>query len=394
MKKRVLFVIDSLHSGGAEKSLISLLWVFNHKQYDIDLFMFSPNGLYKSLLPGEVVVLDVPNSLQKLQQGFNNLLMNRNYKTLYVRLRKAIALRNPFLKNKMHTAQISWEWLSKGIENMDVNYDIAIAYSQGVPTYYVAEKVNAKKKLCWINTDYRLASFNKEYDRKYYEQYHHICAVSNYACDIFTKEMPIAKEKTSVVQDIISPAFIQSMANQQHEPIFKNYQGLRILTIGRLVEVKGYDMAIDACSMLKRKGFEFKWYAIGEGPLKRELADKIKRLGLEDTFILLGTYQHPYAFIKKSDIYVQPSRYEGYGMAVAEARTLNIPVVATRFDAVFNQLTDGENGLVVDMNAEAIYNGINRLILEKDLRKQIVNALKNEKKGNVEQIEKLYALLE
>ena len=102
---------------------------------------------------------------------------------------------------------------------------------------------------------------------------------------------------------------------------------------------------------------------------------------------------NPYPFIKNADIYVQTSRFEGFGLAIAEARMLNIPVVTTRFDSVYNQMIDGKNGLVVDMNAEAVCNGIVTLLENEELRENIVRYLNEEKKGNIEEIEKFYQLI-
>ena len=119
-----------------------------------------------------------------------------------------------------------------------------------------------------------------------------------------------------------------------------NYTGLRILTIGRLANQKGYDMALEACKILKEKGIEFKWYSLGIGPLKEEIEKYINENNLENNFKLLGVKSNPYPFIKDCDIYVQTSRFEGFGIAIAEARMLNKPVVTTRFDAVYNQMKD------------------------------------------------------
>ncbi|MDA1570382.1 glycosyltransferase, partial [Bacillus cereus] len=60
MKKKILFVIDSLQSGGAEKSLVSLLSLFDYTKYEVDLLMFSASGLYLPLLPKQVNILEVP----------------------------------------------------------------------------------------------------------------------------------------------------------------------------------------------------------------------------------------------------------------------------------------------------------------------------------------------
>ncbi|MBP1990378.1 glycosyltransferase [Paenibacillus eucommiae] len=390
MKRRILIVIDSLHSGGAEKSLVSLLSLFDFEKYDVDLLMFSAKGLYLPLVPHEVNKLSIQNySIVRISE----LIKKRKFKDMCIRLSLSIALRNPYKRNRMHTAQISWNWISKGIHKVNDKYDIAIAYSQGTPTYYVAEKVDADKKICWVNTDYKLAGYNKSFDRKYYEQFNKVIAVSDYNKEVFVSEMPAAQMKMGVIYDIVSPSLIKSMALQEGG-FDDRFDGLRILTIGRLVEAKGYDMAIEACYKLKQQGYKFKWYVIGEGSLKGKMERTIKELKLEDTFILLGTFQNPYVFLKQSDIYVQPSRFEGYGLAIAEARILQKPIVATNFTVIHNQIRHGENGLIVNMNSEDIGDGIKRLIDDKDLKESICFKLSQEIIGTEKEIHKVYSIIE
>ena len=128
--------------------------------------------------------------------------------------------------------------------------------------------------------------------------------------------------------------------------------------------------------------------------LKEEIEKYINENNLENNFKLLGVKSNPYPFIKDCDIYVQTSRFEGFGIAIAEARMLNKPVVTTRFDAVYNQMKDRKNGLVVDMNSQGIVNGILELINNKELTNEVISYLKTEKKGNTEELEKFYKLIE
>ncbi|MEH7549437.1 glycosyltransferase [Neobacillus vireti] len=391
VKKKILFVIDSLKSGGAEKSLVSLLTLFDYSSYEVDLLMFSNEGLYMPLLPKEVNILDVPNYFRKQNSGLIGLIKNNDYKELCLRLGTSISLRNPLIKK--HGAQINWTFASKGLNKLDKKYDVAIAYSQGLPTYFVVENVSARKKFCWVNIDYKIAGYNKQFDKYFYDRIDNIVAVSDSCKDVLINELPSNKAKVNVIYDIISPTLINSMSNQTGG--FKdNYKGTRILTIGRLVYQKGYEMAIEACKSLKNQGYQFRWYAIGEGDLRNKLEGLIRKNDLQDTFIFLGTHQNPYTYLKQCDIYVQPSRFEGYGLAIAEARILKKPIVATNFTVVHNQIRNEENGLIVEMNSEDIFNGIKRLIEDNNLRNDICLNLENEKVGTEGELQKIYALLE
>lgn len=168
----------------------------------------------------------------------------------------------------------------------------------------------------------------------------------------------------------------------------------KLLTVGRLAQQKGYDIALQACKLLKEQGIEFTWYVLGRGPLEQAIKEKINEFGIQDCFALLGAHANPYPYFSNADIYVQTSRFEGFGIAIAEARMLNIPVVTTRFDAVFAQMVDGQNGLVVNVTAEAVADGIQKLMKDKSLYNHIVEYQSQEKKGNTEEILKIYDLIE
>ena len=151
-------------------------------------------------------------------------------------------------------------------------------------------------------------------------------------------------------------------------------------------------MAIDACKILVDKGYDVHWFAVGEGPERVNLEEQIKDRKLEEIFILLGAQSNPYKYMKAADVYVQTSRSEGFCLTLAEARILNKPCVTTNFECVYNQMIQEKNGLVVEMNAQAIAAGIERMINDDELRNSIVEYLKTEKKGNAEEIEKVYSL--
>ncbi|MFR7935379.1 MAG: glycosyltransferase [Clostridium perfringens] len=184
-----------------------------------------------------------------------------------------------------------------------------------------------------------------------------------------------------------------SLVNEEYIEKLNQFKGIKIITLARLTEEKRLDRVLNAAKRLKDTNIHFKWLILGEGKLENKLKLEIKKKNLKENIILLGLKINPYPYIKACDIYVQTSDLEGFGLAIAEARMLNKPVVTTRFDAVFNQMIHEKNGLVVDMNSEAVFNGIMRLINDESLRKNIIKYLENEKKGNVEEIDKFYKLI-
>ena len=396
MKKKILFVIDSLHCAGAEKSLTTLLSLLDYSKYDVDLQLFGYGGALEELVPKEVNILKPMEYIKFSSLSTKNAviksLKNMNFKMLSSRLKFSLAIRKDNYSNAQK-ARVYWQKVSNVIEKNNKEYDIAISYAQGVPTFYVAEKVCAKKKLAWVNVSYKLEDEDRAFQEQFYDKYNKIVAVSDSAKNVFLETFNKYNDKLEIIYDINDADFIKKMS-VQGQSYNDNYTGLRILTIGRLDNQKGYDMALEACKILKEKGIEFKWYSLGIGPLKDEIEKYIEDNNLKNHFKLLGVKANPYPFIKDCDIYVQTSRFEGFGIAIAEARMLNKPVVTTRFDAVYNQMKDRKNGLVVDMNSQGIVNGILEVINNKELTNEIISYLKTEKKGNTEELEKFYKLIE
>lgn len=395
MKKNILFVIDSLHCAGAEKSLITLLSLLDYSKYEVDLQLFGYGGALEDLLPKEVNLLEPLKYTSFCDLSFKGAITESikslNFANFLARLKFTLAIRKEKYTNAQK-ARIFWQKVSNVIEKNDKEYDIAISYAQGVPTFYVADKIKAKKKYAWVNVSYHLTGLEKEFQKNYYKIYDKIIAVSDSTREILNKVFPEYNNKIEVIYDINDPNFISKMS-LIGEAYNDNFDGLRILTIGRLANQKGYDIALEACKKLKEKGIKFRWYSLGIGPLKSEIEKYIVDNNLEENFKLLGVKSNPYPYIKNCDIYVQTSKFEGFGLAIAEARMLNKPVVTTRFDAVYNQMIDRKNGLVVDMNAEAVANGILELIHNKELTNNIIKYLKAEKKGNVEELDKFYDLI-
>lgn len=391
--KKILFMINSMGVGGAEKSLSSLLSLFDYERYDVYLQLICRGGVFEKLLPPQVKILPQIPYFEYCGQSMEKQLTSGKPRFLKARFLVHRQLKkNARNGNPLHATQAFWAGAKNALDPLPDEYDVAIAWGQGTPTHFVAEKVNAQKKIAWINVNYEGAGHNKKVDRDIYKEYQAIVCVSEKLTEIFQKVFPEYIDRMTTVYDINSAQLIEKMASETLE--LPALHGTVITTAGRLVKQKGYDIAVEAAHILKEQGVDFTWMVCGEGAERNTLESRIAQYGLHRDFLLLGAQANPYPYMKAADIYVQTSRFEGYCLTLTEARILNRPCVTTRFDVVYDQMVEGENGLVVDMTPEAVAEGILRLIQDHALYEHIQEYQRSEKKGNTEEIEKLYALID
>lgn len=393
--KKILFVINSLTIGGSEKSLVSLLGNIDYSMYEVDLLMFKKGEDFDKYIPKEVNVLDEPEYYKFLKNKSKEVNIINKAKFTYYRIKTSVKLRINSKKKRWLQAEQVLYFSQKNILNApQKNYDIAIAYSQGMPTYFVADKVKADKKFAWINCDYKMTGYDKRIDNYFYNKIDKIIAVSQYGKESIVSVNKEYDRKTEVILDIVDPKLIETMADE--ETVFEDKSYINICTVARLItHYKGYDMAVRAAKLLKDEGYKFRWYAVGEGMDRPKIEKMIEELGLKEEFILLGKKSNPYPYMKNCDIYVQPSRNEGFGLTVAEAKILNKAIVCTNFDNAKTLINNEQEGLIVEKNELHIYLGIKRYLDSIKYKESVVDFLeKSEKYNSLQQIKKFYSIVE
>lgn len=395
MKKKILFVIDSLGCAGAEKSLVTLLSLIDSTKYQIDLQLFSYGGELEEFIPKHVNILPELGYFKDTKCNLCSHLLSFKLKTLLFRLLFSIRIRKSNLKHA-DRARIFWTLtrnIIKPIKNTE--YDIAIAYGHNIPTFYVAENIVAKKKFAWVNVDLKLSEPNLNYQYQFYKKFTNITCVSESSYNQFCRLYPSLKDSAKIIYDIIDSSFIKQLSEVVSPKDIVQDNTFKILTVARLnYYQKGYDVSLEACKIIKERGLNFKWYALGTGEYRTQMIDYIKENELDNYFELLGTRSNPYPYFRACDLYVQTSRHEGFGLSIAEARILNKPVVTTEFDAVWNQMVQGKNGIVVPIDAIAVADAIQDLIEHPEKMAAISDYQQTEKKGNIEELEKFYQLIE
>ncbi|MGG0275878.1 glycosyltransferase [Bacillus rhizoplanae] len=391
MKKDILFVINNLNCGGAEKSLISLLNTIDYSRYNVDLFLFKHEGLFFNKIPKQVNVLEEPSEYQFFDMPIKTAVMQclRQGRIDIVLSRVCAGYIFKSEKNSARCEQRVWRYLSKSLQSINKKYDVAIGYLEKNPVYFCIDKVNAKKKIGFIHTDYDKLGMDSNIDMDYFRSLDQIVTVSKECANVLKQRFPIYNHKIGVIHNIVSPSMINKMSQEKTDI---EHKGIKLISVGRLGNEKGFDFAIGACKILVKNGYRIKWYIIGEGEERDKLERMVEENHLQDHFLLLGMKENPYPYIREADIYVQPSRFEGKSIAIDEAKILNKPIVVTNFSTAKDQIKNEENGIIVDMDANSLSEGIKKLINNEELRGKLIKNLSNEELGTESEIKKLYTL--
>jgi len=396
IKKNIAFVIPSLGAGGGEKSLVNLLNVVDYSKYNVDLILLHKVGLFLNMLPPNVTILEVEgNDYQIFTKGLIKSILSSlikgKIKLAFHRI--LFAIKNNVINNKAVAEQISWTNLQNSIPRFQKQYDVAIGFLEKTSIYIATEKINALKKIGFIHNDYDQLGLDPKKDFSFFKKLDKIVTVSEKCENVLKSKFPSLSNKINIIYNIVSTNLINKLAESQI-PTEMDSNAICIISIGRLHPQKGFDLAIESCFILKKRGYNVKWYIIGDGNERNSLTTKIKKLGLENYFLLLGLRENPYPYVKKANIYCQTSRFEGKSIAIDEAKILKKVIVTTNFTTVKDQINHEVNGIVCNMDANSIAENLIRVINNKQKQNEIIKNLSSECLGTESEINKLYKLFE
>lgn len=397
MKKKILIFSHAMEIGGAERALLGLLNSFDYSKYEVDLFLLKHSGELMPLIPEKVNLLPEAPAYSAIMMPMVIALKSGQIDVLLGRLIGKLKAKSFNEKMKYNDSAVSIEYSHKYTKKFmpvisDKEYDIAISFL--IPHYFVSEKVNAKKKIAWIHTDYSYIDIDVESELKMWSVYDNIISISDDVTKAFLKKFPSLENKITVIENILSKQFIDEQVGLINiDDEFDNSK-LKLLSVGRFCEAKNFDNVPEIASIIKSKGIDFKWYIIGYGSDEDLIKSKIAEFGMYDTVIILGKKENPYPYIKACDIYVQPSRYEGKAVTVHEAQILNKPIIITDYPTAKSQLTNGFDGVIVSLDNQDCADGIAKVIQDKELQNKLIENMKSTNYSNESEIEKLYKLIE
>lgn len=369
MKKKLLFMMINMNIGGTEKALLSMLSQIDSTKYDVTILMLEEYGGFLDSIPSWIqikYVNEFPQFKHILRTPLHLIAIDyfKNRKYLeglkYLHFYAMTKLyRNPI---------IFFNHLLESCKNIEDEYDVAVAYAGPMDfiSYYVLNKIKANKKVQWIHFDITKIGFNISFVKKIYPMFDRIFVVSKEGKEKLSHVVPSIADKVEVFHNIISREQIL-LQSRLHDGFLDDYDGLRILTVGRLDYIKGQDLCVEALRLLKQEGYNIKWYCVGEGNFRSQLQRLIKKYGLEDEFILLGSTTNPYPYMAQCDLYVQSSRHEGYCITLAEAKIFNKSIISTDFMGAKEQLITYHSAKIVEAKACDLYQAIKQIIDTKNL---------------------------
>jgi len=333
MKKRIRFLINTLEGGGAEKVLVNLVGILPQDEYDVTVVSVT-GGVFEKSLPA------------------------------YVNYKKIVKTNNPFLKKFFEKLVCKLPYSVFNSLFLKGEYDIEAAYIHGFPTRVIAKKCGSKAKtLAFVHGDFSkkfsvesLYKSNEECLEEY-KKFDRVCFVSSLALDGFKKRLGDA-DNLSVVHNIID--YRQVMKSSLEEPPVRfETDGLKIVTVGRLTDVKGYRRLIECAGKLEEK-YSFELIIVGDGEEKAELEKQIADNGI-NSVRLVGFYDNPYCIIAQADWYICSSYQEAYNTAIAESISLGIPALTTDCAGMDEILENGKLGIICENSDEALYNALEKL---------------------------------
>lgn len=332
---KILFFIETLNGGGAEKVLQNLVNAMDKSEFDITVQTLYPDEAAKNLADGIKYKYCYHSA-----SGLNQLVM---------RLETAFGLTYP--------------------RHIKEDYDIEVAYLECGSTKIMAGSTNKKaKKIAWVHCDLS-KKFADSADfpakaQKIYDKFDSIVCVSQSVKAGFEKLFG-KDERISVVYNTVNDKEVIRLADvdtvDKSEPT--------VLSIGRLSKQKRFDRLISAHKKLIDEGVQHRLMIMGEGVERASLEKLISDLSLSDSAELIGYRDNPYPYIKAADVCVCSSDYEGISTFITESLILGKAIVTTDCSGMRELLGNGEFGIITDSDDKAFAQGIKALLTDEALKK-------------------------
>ena len=207
-RKRIFISMHYLELGGAEMSLIGLLHALDYSKYDVDLFIHRHQGELMRFIPERVNLLPEISAYSCIECPITEAMSKGQFGVTWGRLRAKWRARKYMPEDSSKPQYAIFQYVAQEVESHLPSlvkygeYDLAISFLQ--PHNYVLSKVKAKKKACWIHTDYTKVEFDVKAELPVWSAYDHIISISPDVTKSFLHVFPSLKDKIIEIENILS----------------------------------------------------------------------------------------------------------------------------------------------------------------------------------------------
>lgn len=396
--KKILFVYDSMMTGGTSTALLSLINVIDRTKYDISLLLYTNTGQHIKDVPVFVNILPnayIDNSIfsSGKRKIIRTILNGQVIKAMFSYLRYKNTPKGNFRNILMHYGMKAQVSISRDVKE---EFDYAIGFMEGWANQYVAsKKIKAKKKFVWIHPQYKSCYLIPEIDKKIFSVIDGIALVSENCVEQFLEFFPEFSEKTRVVPNIISSEFVWKKA--MAESVFVKKARLNFCSVSRCdIRVKGLDRILNALYTLHKENLcdDILFHFIGGGDELESFEAEVNRLGLAEIVITYGNKQNPLPYLLHMDAFVLASRYEGKPVSVTEAQILGIPCIVTNYESASSQVKHDYDGWIMNNCSEDVYKTLKTIISDHSCLLRWKSNIQKEKFGNENAVTDFYRFIQ
>ena len=356
--------MQGLSRGGTEWTLVEALNVINYDKYDVTLYIRKNMQAMVPLINEKVNIL-VNDNVCKYEKTLYYIWLEML--SLFFRSKKMQNMKKKINKKKRSYILHCRKEYEKKRYFADNTYDLAIAYDMAKDcSSFVKDCVKAKEKAAFFH-----GSNLEQSKAEIYYYFDKIVTVNALVAKKIKTDYPLLASKVSYIENFTDVEKIKEYSKKM--VLDKPKCKLVLSSCGRMTGEKGFDIAVQAAGILKSKNIDFIWYFVGDGIEREKIEARIVKDNLEKNIILTGFQNNPYTYITMSDIYVQPSLEESFGMTILEAIILGKPIVSTN-TLGGQRLAEKYNCIsVCDIEPTSMANEIINLYQDVDMRKQYIS---------------------
>ncbi|CEP67181.1 Glycosyl transferase, family 1 [Moorella glycerini] len=347
---RICIVHQNLEAGGAERQLIQLALQWQGMGHHVEVVLLEHQGVWLNDLDGKIIVRCLSQRLPR-----NSILR------IYWMWWLVTGLRQYFLQHPFDVV-LTFLWLPTLIS--------AFALRQMPERPMTVWSVQSD-----LVQEFRLHrdGWVRQWLVRTFLPGHidHFIAISS-GIKLKTKNLlGVSAERFTIIPNSLNLAQICKMAVSQGELPDKT-AATRMVSVGRLHPAKGMDVLLEALALVRNEMGNWECYILGDGPERERLSQLARQLNLNNHVHFVGYAQNPYTWLETADLFVLPSRWETFGIAIIEAMALGLPVIATATDGASDIITHDVDGYLVPVgDAQALALAIKRLINEPKLRQRL-----------------------